>query len=1138
MSSVMSSANHDEQRPSSTHTSKLPIWKPNGKRLGKLKSKLLNSKLLSPSQSSASASAAGGGGGALRQFNLASGEGGDYYGEGNDDGSVNDAFDGGFNHNDSEHLLSSSGMDFSSNLHVVSTWQERDDMFLGISADGVDINSTHSSTNTGSRRNILFDDDEDDNNNNNNKIVKSASADRGGLSSNSNYNNDVHWWMTPQFDPNAEREVAVTKLQEQIAQLEAERDHFKLTCQTQEQQLFDALATKMNLAAASGAITASTPSTACMTSTPDSKQSLSHLENDQPSPFVSHSAAYAAAFTKNDDDDGDDDVFDFFGLMMEDSESGSANNNNKLSGGVSITSAGVVGESEDKQNPSTTVPEQINSEGFPVAATTDVISKSGPVDLDESVVDEDDDDDDNVVDVDGDQEFNVDVDLNALTTDTDDKSNKPDADEQQQEEEEEEEVVGTSAVSPVALDASPDAVVVVSAADDAKVNVSVPQQVDIAEETGKEDHNISGQTETDNDVEEQAQPEGMSGFEIDGISLLDERDHLDVKRNPHQPLTGATVQQYKDMKNLMTFNALQLIQKQKKWLDEMSGKKSPASMIAIKIELENLERKIRAPEENDISESGSAAGKDDGEKRVDLSGETAQLEAAVEAGKAKAKGTKPPFVPMEPSKAMFKAMSLLDDSLQHFQKGCMKGFGKMNQLLKALKEDVDHLEARNSTLVEEISVLQKQRQQQTGTNMALLTSLQKLKAERDNFAAALQSVEEQLSSMAPQSGVSSEEEKKDNDGDDNDGVGASVIAKVSRLQAYIETLKVDAKAETEFESELSCITQQASGESASSEQLPHVTADLRKQVEQLTKSNESLAAQHSSEKLELRSNLEASWKQVNHLTNSLAERNSSIATFVQETNAAKDKLSSLEEENRNFKAVADEKTQLLLTATSRIDVLQEELLRTEEELRSVEMQYASQKNSAVEELRRAENQYSEELQLSKAHHSESRRILEEKLTTLESEHDRMVRDLKAAITELESERDMWKSQVSSGSKNDEMSDVPVDDIAKTRSVEDLEDQFKQEDQMAMFQSKMAQKAATQANLIAHLQHENDLKDAHMNEMKELIEHLSERQGGLKSMIANAKGRQWGSVMSKIGDRSFHGSSHGFGSNHGFGSSHG
>lgn len=919
------------------------LWKPTtGKRLGS-KLRLKASKLLSGSSHSNDHHTPSNskGGSTTNFYNLATGEGSEQ------DDELSEQFMTLLTEEPQTH-------------HVVSAWEYHD----------------HLGRRGGSpTRNCDDEDEHEDNDLNNSK----------------NYNNDVHWWMTPQFDPEKPDAVqqrnplVVQQLEDKIAQLEAERDQLQATCETQERQLFDAMATKMTNTTTT---TTGTPSTAAMSTT-----TTSMLWKSSPASAVSPFHGVSGE---------EDNVFDFFGLLMDD-ESG------RDSCRKSVTS----GRDQDslKTPPTNMTTEQITFQGFPAAVA-------------------------------------------ATATST----HKDQGRQQQQQE---------------------DMVMYPAAAT-------------------KENHH----------QDPFPTPSTSTGIEIDGMSLLDERDHLFDDNN--RLLTGATVQQYKDLKQLMTFNSLQLIQKQRKWLEAMSGKKSPASMISIVMELENLERKIRGPTE------------EEGEKKAEnLTEEEIQLlEAAVEAGKARAEGEKPPFVPMEPSKAMFKAMALLDDSLHHFQKGCMKGFGKMNQLVKSLKEDVDGLEAKNAELLVEISQLHKQHHTQTSMNKALLTSLEKLKSERDGLASQMKTVGQGLASLVPPSAAvyahaTPEEEKKDEDDDD---VGKAALAKIERVQDYINSLKNTAQADIEFESELCSISQEVEG---GSQQHTQVMTELRQRIEQLTKTNETLLAQHSSEKKELRANLEASWKQVDHLTASLSERNNSIANFVQQNQLAKIQLANLVEDNKGYKAVADEKASLLLTATSRIDVLQGELLRVEEELRTVEMDFAEYKASSMESLRNADKEWSTELENAKAEHEETKQTLQAQLDNMESERDRMVRDLKAAIVEAEAERDQMKATEATTKEKSGMVDVRIAEEANG-SVRDLEDQFQREDQFEHLRSKMAHRASSQTNLIAQLQHENELKDAHLQEMKELIEHLSERQGGLKTLLVNAKERKWGSLISKLSDRSLHG----------------
>ena len=188
--------------------------------------------------------------------------------------------------------------------------------------------------------------------------------------------------------------------------------------------------------------------------------------------------------------------------------------------------------------------------------------------------------------------------------------------------------------------------------------------------------------------------QSVPSFEISGVNLLIERD--------------TSVNELQEVSHLMTFNALVLIQKQKDWIEGSSDATDGAnkgSSSLITMELENLERKIKLLMDY---------------KEWPNEKERQKQEAD----------------PLTPSKAFFKAMALIDRSIEQFHKGYLKYISNNSEENRELKAHVEKLEVLSASLQDEAS----RSRQKTET-------IRNLQKDRDDLTRKVERIDERLASL-------------------------------------------------------------------------------------------------------------------------------------------------------------------------------------------------------------------------------------------------------------------------------------------------------------------------------------------------------------------------------------------------------
>ncbi|KAL3920532.1 MAG: hypothetical protein SGILL_003215 [Bacillariaceae sp.] len=586
-------------------------------------------------------------------------------------------------------------------------------------------------------------------------------------------------------------------------------------------------------------------------------------------------------------------------------------------------------------------------------------------------------------------------------------------------------------------------------------------------------------------------------IEIHGIDLLEERDH--------------SVSELQEMSHLMTFNALILIQKQKDWLEGSSQKAKATSLM---FELENMERKIKL-----LSDHREWPNETERQKqRRD---------------------------PLTPSKAFFKAMSLLDRSIEQFHQGYLSFTATKSQENHELKRSMEQVQSKNSTLLTETQTAQH--------------SLQHLENERNDLAKQVKQMEKHLSLVQ----IKQEEDFDDGASTAMTDVCANngtFLSKVFNIKSYIESLEEQQRKHVEEIEQLKKKVVVEEDENGDNKDAAAAEDDAELQRAGSGDSGamgDDLGSRwHTLEQNEVATEKAADLEQqVQALCVKLADREQDLTSLRAECKLIRMQLLQEERSRNEFKTQMAEKDSALSVAEQRIANLEEEVLKTharcatyEEDYAALKDSYATQKEATLQELGSTQEETKAQMEKIQTEYEGKLTTLEQSLSTEKSERERLVRDLKTALEEMETERDQLKAKVSEKpaafdgeEKKEADGEVSAADVEKMKK---LEEELKQFERM---RERLAEKACTQATAIATLTEANENKEAQLNSLQEMIEMLLQERDSQDNTTANQMKHRMSSLRDKmrekaaqvkeqVQDRSSHGGV--FGSQHGLGSQHG
>ncbi|KAG7342745.1 hypothetical protein IV203_020689 [Nitzschia inconspicua] len=583
------------------------------------------------------------------------------------------------------------------------------------------------------------------------------------------------------------------------------------------------------------------------------------------------------------------------------------------------------------------------------------------------------------------------------------------------------------------------------------VPVPIPTNVPLDSDSGK-DHsnnskdNRSRRSKNSKNSKNSRNNDDATPIEIHGVDLLEERDN--------------TVSELQEMSHLMTFNSLILIQKQKDWLEGSSNKAKSTSLM---FELENMERKIKLLSDH-----------------REWPNETERRKQQRD--------------PLTPSKAFFKAMSLLDRSIEQFHQGYLSFTAKTSQENHELKRAMEQLQSRNSSLLQE-------------TQSAHHT-LQHLENERNELMKQIKQMEKHLSLVTI---------KNDEDMDDAASLvtdvcanNGSFLSKVFHVKAYIESLEEKQRKHLE---EIAMLKSKMVVEEKDDDD------DEAEEDTDAIKEDEEIAPAASADSGCLDDDLGSRWhtleanevatekaaekeRQVTELCVKLADREQDLASLRSECKLIRMQLLQEERSRNEFKTQMAEKDSALEVANQRIASLEEEVLKTHARCAAFEEDYAALKDSLAAQKEATLQELGSTQEETKAQMEKIRSDYETKLTTLEStlssersEKQRLVRDLKTALEEVEAERDQLKANMEvaaarsvANGGGEEKKEPEVEDEKSSDGTKmcKLEEELKQFERM---RERLAEKACAQASTIAALTEANENKDAQLTSLQEMIEVL-------------------------------------------------
>eukprot|EP00536_Pseudo-nitzschia_multiseries_P011855 jgi/Psemu1/244129/estExt_Genewise1.C_4280003 len=581
-------------------------------------------------------------------------------------------------------------------------------------------------------------------------------------------------------------------------------------------------------------------------------------------------------------------------------------------------------------------------------------------------------------------------------------------------------------------------------------------------------------------------PSSDPAMEISGINLLTERD--------------AYLGELQESQHLMTFNALVLIQKQKDWiegslsLDATKGASKGVSNM-IMMELANLERKIKLLMDN--------------------------KEWPNELERRKQK-----IDPLTPSKAFFKAMALIDRSIEQFHKGYLKHMASTGEENHELKERVDELLEMNAKLQEE-SV---RSQQKTET-------IRNLQKERDDLTRKVDRVDDKLASLLPTD--ESERSSSSPSSGKKESKFHSVKSYIHRLEAEREKYLVElqslklasqnaASDASNKDDDKDDEDRQENGEESSNDDHESEVKTNNLDLSIITENSDDNSQEadvllddlgskwHSLQENENAMTLVASKeKQVDRLSKTVTDQETCLESLRSECKLMRLQLLQLETNRNEYKAQCDMKDSALAISQDRIATLEEEVLRThaqcatyEEDYEAMKESFDSQKMAAKQGMFHSEDEVKEQFEQIRTEFNQKLESKEVELTQIMEDRERLVRDLKASMKEVETERDNLLVELAE--KNSVPATLPplIENSYKEEKKESEDDAVDFE----QIQSRFAEKAAKQANTIAKLTEENEIKDEQLKALQDMVEMLL---GNNKPEVRSEENRPWGQRISNL-----------------------
>jgi len=594
---------------------------------------------------------------------------------------------------------------------------------------------------------------------------------------------------------------------------------------------------------------------------------------------------------------------------------------------------------------------------------------------------------------------------------------------------------------------------------------------------------------------------GQPTMEISGVDLLTERD--------------SSVNELLEANHLMTFNALVLIQKQKDWIEgsiDATNGADKGGRSLITMELQNLERKIRLLMDNKAWPN--------------------ELERQKQAAN-----------PFTPSKAFFKAMALIDKSIEKFHKGYLKYMSKMSEENHELKARVAELVELNASLQDEAT----SSRQKTET-------IRNLQKERDDLTQMVDRTDDKLASLLVNDKRESIPNKK------LSSKFHSVKSYIQRLETEriehlteIQILKKSGQNATESSSEIneeknvddietaegssSCIADEDAEKTDildnSSSVTTHGSDDDSKINDETGVLNDDLGSKwHTLEQNELA--ITSKTDQIKALSATVAGQESSLESIRAECKLMKMQLLELETTRKEYKSKCELKDSALIISQDRISSLEEEILRTydqcatyEEDYDAMRESFVTQKVATKQELANSQDDVKAQVEQIRDEFKEKLKRSEVQLKEVKEDRERVVRDLKTSVEEIEAERDNLQARFA-GNTNIRILPSPIDDIFKEEKKESDEDMYlvaspvvvspksSADTDSEQMHIRFAEKASKQAYAIAHLTEDNEIKDEQLKSLHEMLETLlGNKSGDGDQRDEDSGNRPWGKRISRL-----------------------
>mmetsp|Transcript_19582 Transcript_19582/g.42599 ORF Transcript_19582/g.42599 Transcript_19582/m.42599 type:complete len:938 (-) Transcript_19582:260-3073(-) len=597
--------------------------------------------------------------------------------------------------------------------------------------------------------------------------------------------------------------------------------------------------------------------------------------------------------------------------------------------------------------------------------------------------------------------------------------------------------------------------------------------------------------------------ERSPALEISGINLLTERDRFDSE--------------LQETNHLMIFNALVLIQKQRDWIEgsiDATNGANKGSSNMIMMELSNLERKIK------------------------LLMDHKEWPNELERKKQK-------IHPLTPSKAFFKAMALIDRSIEQFHKGYLKYMSNTGEENHKLKTRVDDLVKLNDSLQEKAS----RSQQKTET-------IRNLQKEREDLSRKVERTDEKLASLLPNEGDSSSPITPNNH--KKDSKFHSVKSYIQKLEAEREKHLVEIqslKTTIQNPPAVAALAEDNENENEGNDSEDKLTDEKTNfdgsSVSVITENTDDDSDSKQHEKTDvLRDDLGSKWhnldenenaialvankeKQVDRLSKTVAEQECSLDSIRNECNLMRMQLLQLETNRNEFKYQCGMKDSALLISQDRIATLEEEVLTTrarcityEEDYEAMKESLDTQKMATRQESFHSEDEVKAQFEQIRTEFEEKLESRDEELRKVKEDRERLVRDLKASMKDVEAERD--NLQVELNEKNAAAIVLPLLPPRALPTEDSFKEEKKESDEAGLvsassvaqndaihfeqMQSRFAEKASKQANKIAQLTEQNDIKDEQLKALQDMVEMLLGDKAEARQEDSN---RPWGQRMSKL-----------------------